>query len=76
MKNIKAGQEIKCPHCKGKGGKTELLYYWIKCYLCLGVGKMTINKIIEKDAKHGDIKCEFTVYKNYDRAITQKAWLI
>jgi len=75
---MEAGDIIICPHCKGKKGKMQLLYYWIKCYLCEGVGKMTINKIVKIDKKHGDIKATFTVNPNNSncpRLITKTEWL-
>jgi RecJ-like exonuclease len=74
---MKAGDEIICPHCKGEKGKTQLLYYWIKCYLCEGVGKMTINEIVRID-KNGDTKAKFTINLNNNcvpRLNTKIEWL-
>lgn len=79
MKNIKEGKIITCPHCKGKRGNIQLLYYWVKCYLCEGVGKIMINKILKVDKKNGDVRCKFTINKNNGNCpnlVTKTDWLI
>ncbi len=78
MSKIKEGSTIECPYCKGKKGKTVLLYYWVNCYLCLGVGKIRIDKIIKIDEKRGDIKATFTVNTNNGncpRLVTKTDWI-
>ncbi len=76
---VREGHSTTCPHCLGKKGKTVLLYYWVDCYLCLGSGKMNIDKIVQIDERHGDIKATYTVNlnnANCPKLVTQTNWLI
>jgi DnaJ-class molecular chaperone len=73
---LRAGQTIDCPHCKGKGGKTELLYYWVPCYLCHGHKKIKIEKIIQEDNRHGDVKAEISFPTSCGTKQNETNWLI
>lgn len=73
----KVGNTIQCPFCSGKGGKIQLLYYWIECHFCKGYRKFKIEEILATN-KLGDVKCLVSFTPNQHSNIVLKSkieWL-
>lgn len=73
---FRVGSTVTCPHCQGKKGKTVLLYYWVKCHLCLGIGKFKIEEIVRYDKMRGDTKAKISINTMYyGRPTVKTDWL-